>query len=185
MVKFQIFVALLSASMHHNHFKLVMVLWLGVLHVAYWIHVRQYLLPVLLPSGNIELSKKIHLVRLVEFLMHIIQTDNYGIYLTPVPAPRLSNVSTSLVWPPVAARCNAVLDCSSPSLIAFFSSRTISFTTLKKKNKKKIVCRSLEDLAFVSHDITTPLYWHLTLSQTKNIGAFQTERVCRRQFQIW
>ena len=31
------------------------------------------------------------------------------------------------------------------------------------------------------------LYIHdfLTLSQTTNFGVFQTERVCRRQFQIW
>ena len=41
MVKYQTFVALFSATMHHSHFTLGMVLQLGVLHVAYRIHVRQ------------------------------------------------------------------------------------------------------------------------------------------------
>ena len=41
MVKCQIFVTLCSATMHHSHFKLGMVLWLGVKHLSYWIHVHQ------------------------------------------------------------------------------------------------------------------------------------------------
>ena len=39
MVKCQIFVTLFSATMHHSHFKLGMVLWLGVLQVPIWIQV--------------------------------------------------------------------------------------------------------------------------------------------------
>ena len=35
------FVALFTATMHHSHFKLGMVLLLGVLHVAYRIHIRK------------------------------------------------------------------------------------------------------------------------------------------------
>ena len=40
------FVAPFSATMHHSHFKLGMVLRLGILHVAYRIQVPSYLLPV-------------------------------------------------------------------------------------------------------------------------------------------
>ena len=29
------------------------------------------------------------------------------------------------------------------------------------------------------------LIWVLTLSQTTNFGLFQTQRVCRQQFQVW
>ena len=41
MVKCQIFVELSSATMNHSHFKLGMVLLLGILLVAYRIHVHQ------------------------------------------------------------------------------------------------------------------------------------------------
>ena len=41
MVKYQIFIALFSATMNHGYFKLCMVLLLGVLHVAKWIYVTQ------------------------------------------------------------------------------------------------------------------------------------------------
>ena len=47
MVKCQIFVVLFSATMHHSHFKLGMMLRLGILHVAYRIRSSSYPLPVL------------------------------------------------------------------------------------------------------------------------------------------
>ena len=39
--KCKIFVVLSSATIHHSHFKLVMVLQLGVLHIAYRTHIRK------------------------------------------------------------------------------------------------------------------------------------------------
>ena len=39
--------------------------------------------------------------------------------------------------------------------------------------------------AFCHVDFSVLNYKILTLSQTTNLRLFQTERVCRRQFQVW
>ena len=57
---------------------------------------------------------------------------NHNIYLIFTSAPSSSKHCTTLTLPSIAAKCNAVLESSSPSLIQLLSLVANSFITLKE-----------------------------------------------------